>query len=319
MTHSARSGKLIAPLLVLGAIALVGLLADLIASDLPILLRLEARLYVLPSVFRPASLQAQDNQRLRREMKDADWAWMPLCEYGPRQQPDIKRPPPASPDSTHWLGTDDRGRDVFARLVHGARVSLAVGFFSVVLNVLLGLALGTMAGYFRGSTDFIISRLIEVGLTFPTFFLILVVMGLMERTSVWLIILVLGLTRWTDIARLVRAESLRLRELDFVTASRACGASSGRIILRHIIPHAMGPVLVSAAFGVGGAIVAESALSFLGFGAPPPTASWGEVLAQGFEFQNRWWLVLCPGALLFLTVISLNLLGQGLRDILDPR
>jgi peptide/nickel transport system permease protein len=319
MRAAGRSRLTVAAAAVLGLLLCVALLADLLASDLPVVLRFRGELYLLPSVTRPAALREHDNHSLRLAMGADDWAWMPLCEYGPVQQPPIRRPPPASPDARHWLGTDDRGRDVLARLIHGTRVSLAVGLCSVAINVLLGLALGLCGGYFRGRVDLVVSRLIELGLTFPTFFLILVVMALLDRASVPVLILVLGLTRWTDVARLVRAEALRLRELDFVTAARAAGAGNLRIIWRHILPHATGPVLVSATFGVGGAIVAETALSFLGFGTPPPTASWGEVLAQGFEFQNRWWLVLCPGALLFVTVTSLNLVGEGLRDRLGGR
>ena len=306
---------------VLAALALLALGADLIASDLPVALSYQGKLYFLPGLQRPADLRTHDNQSLRRTMDSGrgDWAWMPLCEYGPEQQPRMLSDPPAAPDSDHWLGTDDRGRDVFARLVHGARVSMLVGFLSVLLHVLIGLTVGTLAGYFRGRVDLVLSRVMELGMTFPAFFLLLAVMAMLERTSVLTIVLVLGLTRWTGVARLVRAETLRLRQMDFVTAARACGASPARIIWRHILPNAMGPVIVNATFGVATAIVAEAALTFLGFGTPPPTASWGEVLAQGYELQNRWWLILCPGLLLFATVTALNLLGEGLRDALDPR
>jgi peptide/nickel transport system permease protein len=308
-------------LFVLLLFAATALAADLLASDLPVLLRFRGETYVLPSVRRPAALRAYDNQRLRREMAHAagDWALMPLCEFGPEQQPEILRPPPAAPDRVHWLGTDDRGRDIFARLVHGSRISLSVGLVSVGISVLCGLVLGLVAGYFRGRTDFLISRLVELGLTFPTFFLVLIVMGLLERTSLFTIMLVLGLTRWTEVARLVRAEALRLRELDFVLAARVMGAGSLRILATHLAPNLLGPVIVYAGFGVAGAILTESALSFLGFGAPPPTATWGEVLSQAMEHPECWWLTLCPGLLLFLTIASLNLVGEALRDAIDPR
>jgi peptide/nickel transport system permease protein len=308
-------------LLALGGLALVALGADCLAGDLPIIVRHRGETFVLPAVTRPAALRTYDNQRLRREQEkdEGSWALYPLSEYGPEQQPEILEPPPAPPSGEHWLGTDDRGRDVFARLVHGTRTSLAVGFGSVVLYVIIGLTLGLVGGYFRGRTDWVVSRLIEIGLTFPTFFLILIIMALSERTSLLMIMVVVGLTRWTDVARLVRAEVLRLRELDFITAARAAGAGAPWIIWRHLLPNAMGPVVVNATFGVAGAILVESALTFLGFGAPPPTASWGEVLSQAYEFQNRWWLTLCPGALLFLTVTCLNLVGEALRDAIDPR
>jgi peptide/nickel transport system permease protein len=306
-------------MVLLAALGLMALCADLLASDLPVALRWRGETYVLPSLTRPAKLLAYDNHRLRREMKASDWAWFPLCEFGPEQQPPILQPPPASPGQGHWLGTDDRGRDVFARLVHGSRASLAVGLLAVALYVLIGLFLGLVAGYHRGWVDLVVSRVIELGLTFPAFFLILTVMALLGRSSIWTMALVIGLTRWTGVARLVRAEVLRLRELDFVAAARVSGASSSRILLRVLLPHALGPVLVNATFGVASVILVESALSFLGFGTPPPTASWGEVLGQAYENPQAWWLVLFPGLLLFVAVSSINLVGQGLRDALDPR
>lgn len=305
-------------LLTLALLTLIALGADLIASDLPIVLRLKGETYVLPAVTRPAALVAYDNQRLRRELGAEDWAWMPLCEYGPEQQPPILRPPPAAPDRDHWLGTDDRGRDVFARLVHGTRVSLLVGLVSVSIYASIGVLLGLLAGYHRGRVDWVISRLIELGLTFPTFFLILTIMALLERTSILVIMVVIGLTRWTDVARLVRAEALRLRELDFVIAARALGAGPLQILWRHLLPNALGPVVVNATFGVAGAILYEAALTFLGFGTPPPTASWGEVLSQSFSHQECWWLVFCPGLLIFVTVMAINLVGERLRELVDP-
>jgi peptide/nickel transport system permease protein len=306
---------------VLGALVLLALGADLVASDLPIALRFRGELHVLPSIFRPPALLPYDNARLRRELSPSrgDWAWMPICEFGPEQQPPILRPPPASPDGDHWLGTDDRGRDLFARLVHGTRVSLGVGVASVGLYVLVGLALGLASGTLGGAADFLVSRLVELFLTFPTFFLVLTVMALLERTSIGALVLTLGLTRWTGVARLVRAEALRLSRLDFVTAARACGVGPVGIILRHILPNALGPVLVNAAFGVASAILFEAALSFLGFGAPPPLASWGEILGQAQEHPECAWLVLSPGLLLFATLLALNLLAEAIRDALDPR
>jgi peptide/nickel transport system permease protein len=305
----------------LGGVLLVCLLADLIAGDLPVVARFRGHTFVLPALFRPPALLPYDNQRLRREMSLAagDWVWMPLCEYGPEQQPQILRPPPASPDGTHWLGTDDRGRDVFARLVHGTRVSLAVGLVSVAIYVLIGLLLGVLGGYGGGRVDWLICRLIELGLTFPTFFLILIIMGLLERTSLVTLMVVLGLTRWTDVARLVRAEVLRLKQMDFILAARASGAGPAHVMFRHLVPNALSPVVVNATFGVASAILAEAALSFLGFGAPPPVASWGEVLGQAMQHPDRWWLSVCPGLLLFVTLMSLNLVGEALRDALDPR
>ncbi|MHB8874277.1 MAG: ABC transporter permease, partial [Myxococcaceae bacterium] len=230
--------------------------------------------------------------------------------------------PPWAPDREHPLGTDEVGRDVLARLVHGARVSLSVGFVAVALYVLIGLIVGALAGYYGGVVDAVVSRITEVMMTFPTFFFILAVLGLMRVRTIYPIMLVLGLTRWTDVSRLVRAEVLRLKTLEYVQASRALGASDLRIITRHLLPNAMGPVLVAATFGVAGAILIESSLSFLGFGVPPPAASWGELLSQAHRYVTHpgaWWLTLYPGLAIFLTVTSFNLVGEGLRDALDPR
>lgn len=221
------------------------------------------------------------------------------------------------PSSTHLFGTDEIGRDVLARVIHGARISLAVGVLSVALYVVLGIFFGALAGYYGGRVDAVISRVSETLMSFPTLFLVLSVMGLTRVKTVIPILLVIGLTRWPDVARLVRAEVLRLRALDFVQASRALGASDARLLLRHLIPHALPPVLVAAAYGVPSAILIESALSFLGFGVPPPAPSWGELLTQAHRYvtyPGAWWLTLFPGLALFVTVGGFHLLGEGLRD-----
>jgi peptide/nickel transport system permease protein len=315
--RTSRGGRV--GLWILAFMAAVALFADLLASDLPIALRYRGETYVLPAVTRPAKLLALDNQLLRQKMGPDDWALFPLCELGPTQHAPILSPPPAAPSAVHWMGTDDRGRDVFARLVHGSRVSLLVGVAAVFVYVVIGVLLGLLAGFYRGWVDALISRLVEIGLTFPTFFLILTVMALLERSALYTLIIVIGLTRWPRVARLMRAEVLRLRELDYVAASRLAGASSLRLMLRHILPHAMPPVIVNATFGIAGAIILEAALSFLGFGTPPPTASWGEILGQSFESPSSWWLIVLPGLCILATVTAINLLGQALQDGLARR
>jgi peptide/nickel transport system permease protein len=303
----------------IGVLGATAILAEFIASDLPIATRYQGRLYILPNLRRPAALVAEDNQSLRAKRGPGDWLIAPPVPYGPYQIPALLGTLPAAPDATHWLGTDANGRDVLARLVHGARVSLAVGFVAVALYVAIGVVLGGAAGYFRGRVDLAISRLIEIVLTFPTLFLILAVMGMLERTSILGVMVVLGLTGWTGVARLVRAETMKLADQDFVVAARAQGLHPARIIFRHLLPGALGPVLVSATFGVASAVIIEASLSFLGFGAPPPTASWGELLNEAEEHGMKWWLTLYPGLAIFLTTVSYNLVGEALRDAIDPR
>jgi peptide/nickel transport system permease protein len=182
--------------------------------------------------------------------------------------------------------------------------------------------LGTLAGWYGGWVDALVSRLTEVMLSFPTLFFFLAVLGLMRVSSLWPLVLVLGFTRWTDISRLTRAEVLRLRGLEFVAASRALGLSNARVLWAHVVPNALGPVLVAATFGVASAILIESALSFLGLGAPPPTASWGELLTQAHRYLTHpaaWWLAVFPGLAIAGSVIAIHLLGEGLRSALERR
>lgn len=224
----------------------------------------------------------------------------------------------APPSAEHPLGTDGDGRDVAAQLVWGARVSLSVGIVAVGLAVLIGVILGAAAGFYGGWVDIVVSRLIEVMICFPTFFLILAVLAFVGP-SIYNIMIVIGVTGWTGVARLVRGEFLRLKSREFVTAAAVAGAGDLRVILRHILPNAMAPVLVSATFGVAGAILAESSLSFLGFGVPPSTPSWGSLLSQAMSYMDiAWWLTLAPGLMVFMTVTAFNLVGEGVRDAVDP-
>jgi peptide/nickel transport system permease protein len=223
------------------------------------------------------------------------------------------------PSSAHWFGTDDLGRDVLTRVIYGARISLKVGFVAVGIAVIIGTVVGLVAGYYSGLMDNILMRFVDIMLCFPTFFLILAVIAFLEQ-SIWYIMIIIGLTGWMGVARLVRAEVLSIRERDYVMAVRALGASDIRVIFRHILPNAMSPVLVSATLGVAGAILTESALSFLGIGVPPPTPSWGNILTSGKDYiEFAWWLTLYPGLAITVTVLAYYLVGEGIRDALDPR
>jgi peptide/nickel transport system permease protein len=224
-----------------------------------------------------------------------------------------------APDAQHHFGTDELGRDVLARMIHGARVSLTVGLLATLMALVVGCFFGAIAGYYGGVADWVVSRLIEVVLCFPLLFLALAIVAFFGP-SIWTIMIALGLTTWTSEARYVRGEFLRIREMEFAYAARASGARDSRIIFRHLLPNALAPVLVSASFGVAYAILTESALSFLGLGVPLPTATWGSILASAKQFiEYAWWLVVFPGVAIFLTVAAFNIIGDRFRDALDPR
>jgi len=225
----------------------------------------------------------------------------------------------AEPSLSHPFGTDQLGRDVLARMIWGARISLKVGFVATGIAALIGIVLGAVAGYYGRWVDTAIMRFVDIMLCFPTFFLILAVIAFLEP-SIWNIMAVIGLTGWMSIARLVRADFISLKERDFVKATRVIGAGDLRIIFLHILPNAMASVLVAATLGVAGAILTESALSFLGIGVQPPTPSWGNILTAGKDnIDIAWWLSLYPGLAILITVLGYNLLGEGIRDSLDPR
>lgn len=289
----------------------IALFAPLIANDRPLAASLDGK------VMFPIFSKEDSTRWTGGERSVEDWAVWPPVRYGPTQIDLGAHLLP--PGGGHWLGTDDRGRDVMARMIHGTRISLSVGFVAVSIYTVIGIFLGALAGFYGGRVDMIISRLIEVMMCFPTFFLILAVLAFLPP-SIYNIMIVLGLTGWTGVARLVRGEFLKQRKIDYVSAAKVVGASDLRIIFYHILPNSMAPVLVSATFGIAGAILTESSLAYLGFGVPPPAPSWGEILSQSKQYIDfAWWLTLFPGAAIFLTVTAYNLVGEGLRDAVDPR
>lgn len=224
-----------------------------------------------------------------------------------------------APGAGHPLGTDGLGRDVAARLLHGARVSLFVGAGGTLAALALGLLLGALAGYCGGVTDGIISIAVDVALCFPSLLLALALLSLTSWRGPWALVLVLAATRWARIARYTRGEFLRLRRSDLVSAARAGGAGEGRVVARHLLPNALAPVLVTAAFSAAGAILLEASLGFLGMGVQPPRPSWGGMLAAAWDGAGEWWLVVFPGLTVFAALAAYGLIGEGLLDRMDPR
>jgi len=247
-----------------------------------------------------------------------------LSPYSPTQQEPANRF--EKPTLQHWFGTDELGRDVFTRILYGGRVSLAVGLLSTFIAITLGVLVGALSGYFSGLTDSVLMRITDAFLTFPTIF-VLIILGAFLReqpypifkNSVLVVIFIIAFLSWTWTARLVRGLFLVLREREFVSASKALGASDFRIIVLHILPNCIGPILVSGTLLMAAAIITESGLSYLGFGVQPPTPTWGSILstAQSQVFRAPW-LAVYPGMMIFITVMAINYIGDGLRDAFDP-
>ena len=311
-----RKRKLaVASLVILMLLGFIGLAAPFLAGETPIYLVKDGKTYLLPNVVDYKDLVSVSFDDW--EPGPQDRAIRPPIPYAPERSNLFARLQP--PSKEHWLGTDDRGRDVLTRIIWGTRISMTVGFVAMGIAVLIGIIAGSLAGYYGGKVDAVILRVIEIVLCFPTLILILSLIAFLDP-SIYNIMIAIGLTRWPDVARLVRGEFLKLRSADFTTAARATGLRDSRVMFRHLLPNALAPVLVTATFGVAGAILTESALSFLGFGVPPPTASWGEILKQSKDYVDfAYWLVIFPGLAIFITVTAFNLAGEGLRDAMDPR
>lgn len=318
-------------------LGVVALGAPMIAGTKPVVCRYKGSIYFPclayysrawePVVFATDKFRGEYPHNLKTKDPES-WAIWPLVFQDPYRAvrkdewPGLPANPDRAsgrPDARNLFGTNQAGVDVFAKMVHGTLVALLVGFVSMGIAGAIGITVGAIAGYFGGVVDMVVSRVTEVVMCIPTLVLILALLAVVEKPTIWKMMAVLGLTGWTGISRLMRAEFLRLGSAEFVTAARALGAGPSRIILRHILPNALAPVMVPITFGIAAAILTESGLSFLGFGQPPPSASWGSLLNDARSNLTMWWLVLFPGTAIFLTVLAFNLVGEGLQKATDPR
>ncbi len=317
----------------------VALFAPAIAGTKPIVVKYKGHLYFPalgyfnPRWENPVFFQDRFRRVYPKNLAEKDpdhWAIWPLVYQDPyrrvregewKERPGNPSGDEGRPSRINWFGTDSRGVDVFAQMVHGTRIAMLVGFVSMGIAAAIGITLGAMAGYFGGWIDMLLSRLIELVLCLPVLVLILALIAVIDKITIWHMMALIGATRWTSIARLTRAEFMKLKQLEFVEAARALGAGRMRIIFRHILRNALAPILVPITFGIAAAILVESALSFLGFGAPPPNPSWGTILNAGRTMiqANAWWLIAFPGFAIFSTVLAYNLIGEGLQEATDPR
>jgi peptide/nickel transport system permease protein len=304
-------GTLMATVLILCAV-----FADVLASELPIACKLHGHVWLFPNVTQPAELLALGHDAIARE---AAFRVGAVVEHGPTTGDSAMALAPPLRAKGHPLGTDREGRDVFARVVHGTRTYFVFALAAVLVSLLFGGVLGSMAGLFGGATDALVGRAIETVSAFPPLVLVLGIQAAVPRATVATLFLAIALTRWPEVARLVRAEVMQVATRDYVLAARALGASPLRVLRRHIAPNVRGQLFVLGAVGVPAVILIEASLDFLRIGAPAGTASWGEMMSEFREATSAWWLLACPGTFLFATVVALTLVGEALRDNLDPR
>jgi peptide/nickel transport system permease protein len=300
----------------------VALLADFLANNKPIYAKYKGEIY-FPIV--KEYLVKIGLSKWETEFLNVDWKTLPLessvwppVKFYYSDVDLFNNLAGPSVENGHYLGTDQIGRDVLSGLIHGSRISLSVGFVAAGISVLIGIILGAIAGFYGGNIDIIIMRFIEIMTLFPSFFLIITIVAL-YGSSIWFIMIAIGLTTWTGNARLTRGEVLKTRNMDYIAAATSLGLKNRRIIFRHVLPNSLAPVLVSGAFEIAGAILVEAGLSFLGFGVAATTVTWGSVLSEARGATSSWWLAIFPGFMIFLTIVAYNLVGEGLRDALDPR
>jgi peptide/nickel transport system permease protein len=303
------AGMLVAALLVLCAV-----FADVLASDLPIACKVHDHVAFFPNVTQPAELVALGTEGIERE---AEWKVWPLVKHGPTRGSTSASA--GAPRAGHPFGTDFLGRDVFARVVHGTRTYLVFALGAVVVALLLGGLLGAMAGLFAGPADALVSRAIETVSAFPPLVLVLGIQAAVPRATVATLFFAIALTRWPEVARLVRAEVMQVSTRDYVLAARALGASPLRVLRKHVAPNILGQLVVLGAIGIPGVILIEASLDFLRVSAPVSAPSWGETMGEFRDAHGAWWLLAFPGLFLFLTVVALTLVGEARRDAMDPR
>jgi peptide/nickel transport system permease protein len=318
-------------------LAIVALLSPAIVGTRPVICKYKGRIYFPslayfnrrwePEIFYRDKFRQRYPENLKKKDPNS-WAIWPLIYQDPYRrvtdnewpgQPGNPTGIAGRPNRYNLMGTTQEGIDVFAQMVHGARTAMLVGFVSTGLAAIIGIVIGALAGYFGGWVDVVLSRLIELVMCIPTLVLILALLAIIDNPTIWHVMVVIGLTGWTGIARLARAEFIRLKNTEFVLAAQTLGAGPLRIIFRHILPNALAPVLVPISFGIASAILIESGLSFLGFGPPPPHPSWGTLLNAGRTNLAMWWLILFPGGAIFLTVLAYNLIGEAVQEATDPR
>lgn len=300
-------------------LAFMALFADFLANDKPYYLQYRGKTYfpIFRSYLVGAKLAQWQAELLNVDFKKLDGTKIfPPIPYRPSTINLLE--PLEPPSAKHWFGTDKLGRDVMAGMIHGSRISLSIGFVAVGIAVVIGVVLGAIAGYFGSWVDLVISRLFEVMLSIPTFFLLITVAALLPP-SIFLTMTIIGMTGWVGIARFTRNEFLRIRTLDYVTSAIALGVTDRKVMFKHILPNALAPVIVSVVLGIAGAILVESSLSFLGIGVPAELVTWGSILHEASTTTFAWWLAVFPGFAIFVTVLAYYLVGEGLREVLDPR
>lgn len=321
--HQYRKNKLaVAALFVVAFLVVMALTADFVANDKPLYCTYKGNSYfpVFKEYAVGLGLAKWDSEFLNVDWKTLEFesAIWPPVRFSPTGVDLFNNSASPSTETGHYLGTDAIGRDVLAGLIHGSRVSLSVGFIAAGIAIMIGVILGSFAGYYGGKVDLGVMRFVEIMQLFPSFFLIITIVAL-YGSSIWYIMLAIGLTSWTGDTKLVRGEILKVRSMDYVQAAVSLGLSNVRIIFRHVLPNAIAPVLISASFQIAGAILVEAGLSFLGFGVAATKVTWGSVLSEARGATSSWWLAVFPGFMIFLTVVAYNLVGEGLRDALDPR